>query len=119
MSRLGLSSTDVKDSTESLVWHVGDVIRKLRERRRWNQTRLAKEAGLNKATVVRLEEHATGIKLQTYEAVARALRIPVGELFLLVPMSAKETDVAEPPAPSEEFRETATPTPSRRVKASR
>lgn len=74
-------------------WHVGDVVRKLREQKRWNQLKLAAMAGVNKATIVRVEEHAPGVKRETYEAVASALGATVGELFTMVP--SQETQRAD------------------------
>lgn len=68
-----------------LGWHMGDVVRKLREQRRWNQTRLATVAKVNKATVVSVEENAPGTKRETYEKLAKAFDLSLGELFSLLP----------------------------------
>lgn len=70
----------------TIDWHVGDVVRKLREARRWNQKRLATVAKINKATIVSVEENAPGTKRETYEKIAVALRMSLGELFSMVPM---------------------------------
>lgn len=74
-----------------LDWHLGDVVRKLREQRRWNQQRLAEAAGVNKATIVRVEEGGNS-KRETLAAVAAALGVSLGELFRLLP----ETDAYGP-----------------------
>lgn len=112
----------------SLEWHVGDVVRKLRERRRWNQQKLAVAAKLNRSTVVAVEEHAPGIKRETYESVARAFGISVGQLFSLVPSDGASSrphaiqgaDAAERRAASESFRdESNAPAPTPRHKARR
>jgi transcriptional regulator with XRE-family HTH domain len=66
-------------------WHVGDVVRKLREKKRWNQQRLAQLAKINKATVVRVEENAPGIRMDTYQAIAKAFDLSLGQLLLMVP----------------------------------
>ncbi len=39
-----------------IYWHIGDVITKLRKRRRMNQTVLAEKVGVSKATIVRAED---------------------------------------------------------------
>lgn len=70
--------------SDVLNWHIGDVVRKLREERRWNQTKLAQVAKVNKATVVRIEEGGNS-KRETLEAVARALGVSLGVLYSQVP----------------------------------
>ena len=57
------------------MFHVGDVIRKLRLERGWTGEALAREAGVNKMTVSAIErgENHTREKLQ---AIARALGLP-------------------------------------------
>lgn len=68
-----------------LEWHVGDVIRKLREDKRWTQLRLGKESDLDKSTIVRVEENAPGVRRETYELIAKALGCSVGALFMMIP----------------------------------
>lgn len=85
-----------------IEWHVGDVVRKLRQLRRWNQSKLAEKAGLNKGTIVAVERNiSAGIERGTYEAVARAFLLSVGELFSLVPRATTTERGAETPAPAE------------------
>jgi transcriptional regulator with XRE-family HTH domain len=79
-----------------LEWHIGDVVRKLREARRWNQTKLADEAGLNKATIVRVEENGNS-KKETILAVAKALGMTPGQLWNLIPGQEPERATAEMP----------------------
>lgn len=67
-----------------LRWHVGDVIRKMRENRDWNQETLAEHAGLNKATVVRIEG-GRETKTKTIQKIASALGVDVSVLFGLIP----------------------------------
>ncbi|HXH05450.1 MAG TPA: helix-turn-helix transcriptional regulator, partial [Vicinamibacterales bacterium] len=71
-------------SRASLTWHVGDVVRKLREHRRWTQSRLAQAAGLNRSTVVKIEEGGN-VQRTTLEAVARGLGVSVADLYRLLP----------------------------------
>lgn len=69
-----------------LDWHVGDVVRKLRDERHWNQDRLAKAAGIHKTTVVRVEQNVGGVTRESYEKIATALKLSLGELFSMVPL---------------------------------
>jgi transcriptional regulator with XRE-family HTH domain len=79
-----------------LDWHIGDVVRKLRELRKWNQGRLAKAAGINKGTVVSIEANAN-VKRDSMEAVARGLGMSLGEIYALVP-TPTETQRADRPS---------------------
>lgn len=79
-------------------WHVGDVVRKLREKKRWNQQRLAQIAKINKATIVRVEENAAGIRMDTYQAIAKAFDLSLGQLFSMIP--GQEVQRTAPPASS-------------------
>lgn len=79
-----------------LDWHVGDVVRKLRERRRWNQARLGKESGLNIGSVVSVEKNAN-TKRETLEKVARGLGVSVAALYALVP-TLEESQRADRPS---------------------
>lgn len=57
-----------------LHWHIGDVITKLRKRRRgMTQTVLAKKAGVNKATIVRAEAGDAKVSRATYINIAKVL----------------------------------------------
>lgn len=79
---------------ERLGWHIGDVVRKLRENRRWTQTLLGEKAGgLNKATIVRVEEGGN-VKVETIQAVARGFGLSIAELYSLLP----EQETAQAPA---------------------
>jgi transcriptional regulator with XRE-family HTH domain len=57
------------------MFHVGDVVRKLRLQRGWTGENLAREAGVNKMTISSIErgENHTREKLH---AIARALGLP-------------------------------------------
>jgi ribosome-binding protein aMBF1 (putative translation factor) len=57
---------------EPLTWHVGDVVKKLREKKGWSQTELAKEARVHKNTVARIEDGSEGAKSNTLKKIAVA-----------------------------------------------
>lgn len=67
-----------------LGWHVGDVVRKMRQARDWNQNTLAKKAHVSKATVVRLEA-GRDTNTSTMQSIAKAFGVPVSVLFDLIP----------------------------------
>lgn len=54
-------------------WHIGDVIAKLRNRRRMNQTAMAEKVGVSKATIVRAEDGDPKVSRETYINIARVL----------------------------------------------
>lgn len=54
-------------------WHIGDVIAKLRKRRRMNQTVMAERVGVSKATIVRAENGDPKVSRQTYINIAGVL----------------------------------------------
>lgn len=85
-----------------LRWHIGDVVRKLREQQRpkWTQGRLAKEAGLNKATIVSVENNDPRIRRDTYEAIARAFKVSLVDLFSVPGQEVQRTLAAGPSFPS-------------------
>src|SRR4051812_5308864 len=61
-------------------WHIGDVITKLRKRRRMNQTVLAGKVGVSKATIVRAEDGDPKVSRETYMNIARVLGIDLATL---------------------------------------
>lgn len=73
----------------SLVWHIGDVIRKLREARGWTKGQLAKKAGLEPNTVGSVERYGdtVGREPGTLEGLLRALEIDAARLHALVPVA--------------------------------
>jgi transcriptional regulator with XRE-family HTH domain len=62
------------------VFHVGDVIRKLRQQQHLGVKELAANAGLNKGTVSAVERGENYTK-ETIEALAAGLNVAVSELF--------------------------------------
>lgn len=73
----------------TISWHVGDVVRKLREAKGWNQTKLGEKAGLNKATIVTLENTPDETKTGTLGKTAKALGLDIKGLYSLVPPDAE------------------------------
>ena len=62
------------------VFHRGDVVRKLREAQGWTQADLAKRAGLNAATVQRVEQNVPSVELGSIGRIAGALGVSVDYL---------------------------------------
>lgn len=69
-----------------LQWHVGDVVRKLREDQGWKQGAVAKRAHLHLVTISRVEA-GKETKTPTIEKIARAFGMSMAELYALVPIS--------------------------------
>lgn len=63
-----------------IEWHIGDVIRKLRMKRRMNQLALAKLVGVNRATIVRAEAGDPKVKRETYLKIAEMLKTTMSDL---------------------------------------
>lgn len=81
-----------------LEWHVGDVVRKLREQRRWTQPKLAAASGVNKGTIVNVEEGGNP-KIETLTKVAGGLGLTIAQLYALIPTAqGEESQRAEPTA---------------------
>jgi transcriptional regulator with XRE-family HTH domain len=60
---------------------VGQQIRRLREARRVSASELARQAGLSKATLSKLESGLGNPTIETIAAIAIALRLPLGDLI--------------------------------------
>lgn len=60
---------------------MGDVVRKLRDRRGWTQADLARAAGVNPGTVGALEKSGSTTDQRTLYRVARALEVSVADLY--------------------------------------
>lgn len=55
------------------VFTLGDVVRKLREQKGWDQSELARRAKVNKQTIVRIENNPETAKPKTVAKIADAL----------------------------------------------
>jgi transcriptional regulator with XRE-family HTH domain len=64
------------------VFHVGDVIRKLRRERKWKVETLAKEAGVAKMTVSSIERGASNYRRDTLDRIAKALGTTADDMAL-------------------------------------
>ena len=61
---------------------IGETIKKLRARRGWTQTQLAKRAKVHRVSLARLETALTRIPtLPTLDRIAQALGVSVAELL--------------------------------------
>jgi transcriptional regulator with XRE-family HTH domain len=61
---------------------IGPVLRRLRQERGWNREALAYHSGLSWAAIEQLENgRRQDPRMSTLMALARALEVPVGELF--------------------------------------
>lgn len=65
----------------TVVWTLGDVVRKLRGDRRWTQAGLGERAGVHSTVIVRLERESAKSERGTIERVARALEVSVADLY--------------------------------------
>jgi len=73
-----------------IEWHLGHVVRELREQRHLSQEAFGKLAGIDKATVVSVEKMDRNHGRETYEKIARALGFTLAELYALVPATNTE-----------------------------
>jgi transcriptional regulator with XRE-family HTH domain len=78
-----------------MLFTLGDVIEKLRDERGWTGLRLAREAGVNKATIVKLENEPLTAKQETIEKVAAAFGMTSDELRALVPDAKRQEATLE------------------------
>src|SRR5262249_44884571 len=62
---------------------VGAHLRRLREQKGWTQTDLATKAKVHRVSVARIETQTMLPTLPTLERLAKALGVPVGELFAM------------------------------------
>jgi transcriptional regulator with XRE-family HTH domain len=60
---------------------VGQHVRRFREARRMSVSELARQAGLSKATLSKLESGVGNPTIETVAAIAVALRLPLGDLI--------------------------------------
>lgn len=79
-------------------WHIGDVIAKLRKRRRMNQTLMAERVGVSKATIVRAEDGDPKVSRETYINIAEVL----GTKLVALEVEAARLQECQTDAPSSE-----------------
>jgi len=68
-----------------IEWHVGDVVRKLREERGWTQQQLATKAGIGRPAVMKVEQDSPNQRQNNLARVGKALGYSEPELYALVP----------------------------------
>lgn len=72
-----------KGTKDVLAWAIAQRLRAARERLDWRQEDLARESGIARANIARLESGRVVPKLPTLERVARALGLRVDDLLKL------------------------------------
>jgi transcriptional regulator with XRE-family HTH domain len=82
-------------TVERLIWTLGDVVRKVRLSRGWKQKDLARAAGLNVSVVNRLEKTPDKSERATIESVAKALKIPLSQLYVYVEQATLFSELTE------------------------
>lgn len=63
------------------MFHVGDVVRKLRLQKGWSQEDLGKAASISKTTVNDLEQNKRSFRHETIDAIAKALGVTLADLY--------------------------------------
>lgn len=101
-----------------LEWHLGDVVRKIRELKGYDSQEAlgAAAGGLDKGTINRLEKRGEeGSTPQTIRRVASVLDVPVSELYALVPSATGNAPVSDETRERDVLWERIPVGPSRRV----
>jgi transcriptional regulator with XRE-family HTH domain len=73
---------------ERVEFTLGDVVRKLRDRLEWSGPELAEKAGVNKETIVNLENNPLSAKQETIAKIAAALGVTEEFLRAQVPSTS-------------------------------
>jgi transcriptional regulator with XRE-family HTH domain len=66
-----------------------NAIKRLRQLKGWNQTRLAEASGLEQSTISKIERGWDGATIRSLTYIAQALEVPMYELF------TSESELAE------------------------
>lgn len=77
---------------------IGNIIRERREARGWTQEQLAKESGLPQSYISNLERGARRGSIEAFQAIARALHIPLAEVFQVTNQQGAGLVTEETPA---------------------
>lgn len=91
-----------------IKFHIGHVVRILREEKRWTQKQLAEKAGTNKATIVSVEQMDRAHISTTYDRIAAAFGITAAELYAMVPTDKETQRAGTNAAAGGDFRDTGT-----------
>jgi transcriptional regulator with XRE-family HTH domain len=68
-----------------VLWHIGDVVRKVREMRGLSRKEVASSAGIRQNTLGELERNVSNFERETLAKVAIALNITVDGLYAQLP----------------------------------
>jgi transcriptional regulator with XRE-family HTH domain len=82
-------SFDNATTLMKLGWHIGDVVRKIREDLGWKQNQLAKLAHVHVTTIGRFENTGS-YEPETAEKIASALSLRVADLHAAIPESTAD-----------------------------
>jgi transcriptional regulator with XRE-family HTH domain len=77
----GIRRCAVADEVSEVGRAVGEAIRRARQARKWNQTKLGAESGLGQSSVSRIELGHQECSVGQLVALARALGVPAAELL--------------------------------------
>lgn len=86
---------DTTSGVPDSLFTIGDVVRKLRDRRGWTQVQLAERAAVNKETIKNLEADPDSAQRRTIIRVCKALEITEADLYAYaepVAMSARDRE---------------------------
>ena len=67
--------------SKNFIWRVVDVLKKERIRQDITQYRLAKETGLSKTSILRIERHEQSPTAATLYMIAKYLKVRLGEII--------------------------------------
>lgn len=76
-----VASEDTGSQVTGMGAAIGNQVRRFREARRMSVSELARQAGLSKATLSKLETGLGNPTIETVAAIAVALRLPLGDLI--------------------------------------
>jgi Predicted transcription factor, homolog of eukaryotic MBF1 len=85
---------------ETVDFHVGDIVRKLRAKHGWTQAQLAqktaktsdedgKRAPIHRNTIRRIENGDEGVSAKILKRVAKALGVTLAQMYALIPQSSE------------------------------
>jgi transcriptional regulator with XRE-family HTH domain len=69
----------------AVLWHIGDVVRKFRERQGFTRKQLAARAGVRQNTLGALEKNVSNFEQGTLAKIAVALNVTVDGLYAELP----------------------------------
>jgi transcriptional regulator with XRE-family HTH domain len=89
------------DGMETVDFHVGDIVRKLRAKHGWTQAQLAQktaktsdDAGarppIHRNTIRRIENGDEGVSAKILKRVAKALGVTLAQMYALIPQTSEQ-----------------------------